>query len=439
MPKKVHLVSLGCPKNQVDSEQLLAKLAARNIHYASDPDEADVIVINTCGFIEAAKKESIDEILKAVRMKAGTGRQKLLVYGCLAKRYGEELRKEIPEIDALWGVAEEDAIIDYCSTLLRDTKISRTKENRNTKYIHGGPDQFHETPYAYLKIGEGCDRGCTYCAIPDIRGSYRSIQPDQVLSAAEGHIGSGIRELIVVAQDITSYGRELGGYDLARLLSDIAAIPGDFWIRLLYLYPTAVNDRLIETIASQEKICNYIDMPLQHTEKYILKLMGRAGSRTFFEKLMRHIREIIPDVALRSTFIVGFPQESEFDFEKMLEFARKIKFEHLGAFTYSREEGTPAARLKGHIPMRVKQSRYNRLMEMQAGISLAKNKTLIGRSFRALVDEADDGVAIARIYSQTPEIDGVVIVRDRTVAKGDFISVRIDRASDYDLEGSVIR
>jgi len=433
MPK-IHLVSLGCPKNQADSEQLLSKLTARNIHYASDPDEADVIVINTCGFIAAAKKESIDEILKAVRLKAGTGRKKLLVYGCLAKRYGEELRKEIPEIDALWGVAEEEAIVDYCSSLFREGKNSREKRSRNA-----GQDQFHDTPYAYLKIGEGCDRGCTYCAIPDIRGRYRSIQPDQILSAAEGQIRSGIHELIVVAQDITAYGSDLGGYDLTRLLTDIAAIPGDFWIRLLYLYPTAVNDRLIEAIASQEKICNYIDMPLQHTEKNILKLMGRAGSRTFFEKIIRRIREIIPDVALRSTFIVGFPQESEQDFERMLAFARKIRFENLGAFTYSREDGTRAAGLKGHIPVREKQSRYNRLMDMQAGIALAKNKALVGRSFRALVDEADAGVAIARIYSQAPEIDGVVIVRDLAVRKGDFISIRVDRASDYDLEGTVLK
>lgn len=433
MSRKVHLVSLGCPKNQVDSEQLLAKLADRNIHYASDPDEADVIVINTCGFIEAAKKESIDEILKAVRLKAGTGKKKLLVYGCLAKRYGAELKKEIPEIDALWGVAEEDAIIDYCSALLHEEKRSPAEKTGNIR-----PELFHDTPYAYLKIGEGCDRGCTYCAIPDIRGRYRSIQPDEVLKAAEGHVRTGMKELIVVAQDITAYGRDLGGYDLPRLLTDIAAIPGDFWVRLLYLYPTAVNDRLIETIAAQEKICNYIDMPLQHTEKNILQLMGRAGSRTYFEKLIRRIREIIPDVALRTTVIVGFPQESEADFEKMLAFARKIKFDRLGAFTYSREDGTPAAGLKGHIPMREKQSRYNRLMDMQAGISLAKNKALVGRSFRALVDEADEGVAIARLYSQAPEIDGVVIVRDRTVSKGDFISVRIDRASDYDLEGTVL-
>ncbi|MBA4371230.1 MAG: 30S ribosomal protein S12 methylthiotransferase RimO [Thermodesulfovibrio sp.] len=430
---KVHLISLGCPKNQVDSEQLLAKLAARNIHYASDPEEADVIVINTCGFIEAAKKESIDEILKAVRLKAG-GRKKLLVYGCLAKRYGEELKKEIPEIDALWGVAEEDAIIEYCSS-----RIPKTKGRTTLTIRRGSPDRFHDTHYAYLKIAEGCDRGCTYCAIPDIRGRYRSINPDEILSAAEGHIREGMRELIVVAQDITAYGRDLQGYDLSRLLTDLAALPGDFWIRLLYLYPTAVNDRLLETIASQEKICNYIDMPLQHTEKNILKLMGRAGSRTLFEKIIKRIREIIPDVALRSTVIVGFPQESENDFENMLAFAEKIQFDRLGAFTFSREDGTPAALLKGQIPKKIKQSRYNRLMAMQAGISLAKNKALVGKSFRALVDEAEEGIAIARIYSQAPEIDGVVIIKDSTIARGDFISVLIDKASDYDLEGSVLR
>ena len=440
MPK-VHLISLGCPKNQVDSEQLLKKLAERNIYYASDPEDADIIVINTCGFIEAAKKESIDEILNAVRLKAGTSLKKLLVYGCLAKRYGEELKKEIPEIDALWGVAEEEAIADYCSSALAPQKkhtnriLLRTIPKPARKR---GQDDFHTTPYAYLKIGEGCDRGCSYCAIPDIRGHYKSINPEQIMAAAEEHIRSGIKELIVVAQDITAYGSEFGTYDLAHLLRDLSSLSGDFWIRLLYLYPTAVNDRLLETIASLDKVCNYIDMPLQHTERSILKLMGRGGSRTYFEKLIRHIREIIPGVALRSTFIVGFPQETETDFSNMVEFARRMKLDRVGAFTYSREGGTRAAGLKGHLSASLKKARYNRLMDMQAGISLAKNKALVGQSFRALVDETEQGVAIARLYSQAPEIDGVVIIRNGNVSKGDFISVRIDRAADYDLEGTVI-
>lgn len=429
---KVHLISLGCPKNQVDSEHLLAKLEACDIHYAAVPEAADVIVINTCGFIEAAKKESIEEILKAVSLKAGSGK-KLLVYGCLAKRYGEELKKEIPEIDALWGVAEEEAIVDYCRA-----QVPQTAGRKRRSSGRPIPEQFHDTCYAYLKIAEGCDRGCTYCAIPDIRGSYRSIQPEEILAAAEGHLRQGMRELIVVAQDITAYGKDLRGYDLARLLTDLAAVPGDFWIRLLYLYPTAVNDRLLETIAAQEKICNYIDMPLQHTETNILKLMGRGGSRSAFENIIQRIREVIPGVALRSTVIVGFPQESETDFRNMLDFARKTEFDRLGAFTYSKEDGTPAALLQGQLPKRTKQSRYNRLMDMQASISLKKNEALVGRTLRALVDEADDGIAIARIYSQAPEIDGVLILRDRTLTRGDFISVRIEKASDYDLEGSVL-
>ena len=425
--RKVHLISLGCPKNQVDSEKLLSRLSAYDILYSADPAEAGIIIVNTCGFIGAAKEESINEILNAAALKSGPGRKKLVVYGCLAKRYGEELLREIPEIDALWGVAEDEAIADYCRSILGKRSVS------------GKADAFHDKPYAYLKIGEGCDRGCSYCVIPGIRGSYRSTEPDQVLSAAEEYLKSGMKELIVVAQDITSYGKDLRGYDLPRLIKEIAAIHGDFRIRLLYLYPTAITDTLLETIASTDNVCNYIDMPLQHTEKNILRLMGRGGSRAYFEKMIIRIRQIIPDVALRTTVIVGFPQETEDDFDNMLASIRRMKFDRLGAFTYSKEPGTPAAALKGQIPKRIRQSRYERLMEAQAPLSLRKNQEIVGRSFRALVDDTDGGVAIARLCSQAPEIDGVVILKDSSVAKGDFVKVMITRAGDYDIEGTVIR
>jgi len=425
--RRVHLISLGCPKNQVDSEGLLKKLSDRNIHYVSDPEDAAVILINTCGFISAAKKESVEEILKAAELKSGAGQKKLVVYGCLAKRYGEELRKEIPEIDALWGVSDEDAIAEYCDAVL------------GTSVDTAGPEKFFDKPYAYLKIAEGCDRGCSYCVIPSIRGKYRSLKPEAIISTAEDMVRCGTRELIVVAQDITAYGADLRGYDLPRLIHDLNALKGDFWIRLLYLYPTAVNDRLLETIAGSRKVCNYIDMPLQHTERNILKLMGRGGSRTLFERIIRRAREIIPAVALRTTFIVGFPQETAADFRNLVGFARKMKFDRLGAFTYSKEEGTPAAVLKGQVPERTRNSRLDMLMKAQAPISLSANREMVGRSLRALVDETEDGIAVCRLYSQAPEIDGVVIVRDATIAAGDFIEVRIDNASDYDLEGTVIR
>jgi ribosomal protein S12 methylthiotransferase len=424
---KVYLLSLGCPKNQVDSERLLKRLAEKNIFYSSDPASADLIMVNTCGFIEAAKKESVNEILKIAEIKAKDSSKKLIVYGCLAKRYADELKREIPEIDSIWGVGEDDGIVEYCSRIAAQKK---TKDKA---------DAFSDKPYAYLKIGEGCDRTCAYCVIPKIRGNYRSSDPEHILTEASALIKSGIKELNVIAQDITSYGSDMKGYDLSRLIRELAAIKGDFWIRLLYLYPTSINDGLIETIGSLDKVCKYIDMPLQHSEKKILSLMNRGGSRSYFERLIRRIREIVPEVAIRTTFIAGFPQETETDFDNMLGFVRKMKFERLGVFTYSREEDTAAYNLKGHLPKSVKQSRYNRLMEAQAPISLSKNQKLIGRSYRAIVDETDNEIAICRIYSQAPEIDGVVMVKDDGITAGEFINVRISKAYDYDLEGIIIR
>jgi ribosomal protein S12 methylthiotransferase len=254
---KVSLLSLGCPKNLVDSEKLLRKLKEKGISYASNPVESDILIINTCGFIESAKKESVEEILKLSKLKGAD--KKLLVFGCLAKRYGEELKREIPEIDALWGVGDEDRIVEYCSKILTKPEADHS-------------EKFTETPYAYLKIAEGCDKKCSYCVIPQIRGRFRSIPPDQILEEAEALIQSGKKELILIAQDITAYGSDLQNYNLSRLIRELASLDGDFWIRLLYLYPTSITDELIETIASEEKVCNYIDMPLQHTEKKILSL-----------------------------------------------------------------------------------------------------------------------------------------------------------------------
>lgn len=422
---KVHLLSLGCPKNLVDSEHLLEELHERGLSYSSDPEDADILMVNTCGFIEEAKRESIEEILRLAGFRGKEGK-KLVVFGCLAKRYGKELKKEIPEIDALWGVDDTEDIVEYCS--------------RNT----GGGDaaekgeKLADAAYAYLKIGEGCDRNCSYCAIPSIRGACRSRNPDEVLREAEALIYAGRKELILVAQDVTSYGKDLGGYDLSRLIREISALDGDFRIRLLYLYPSAINDRLLETIASEEKICKYVDVPLQHSEEKILKLMGRGGGRSHCERLISRIREIVPDVSVRTSLIVGFPGETEKDFEGMLRFVRKMKFDRLGAFKYSREKGTAAYGLKGQVPRAVKEKRYGRLMELQAGISADANEKLVGHTFRALVDEVDNGVAVARTCSQAPEIDGVVFIEDPNLKKGMFVNVEIKEAYDYDLKGVVV-
>jgi ribosomal protein S12 methylthiotransferase len=436
---KVHLLSLGCPKNLVDSEKLLKRLGEKGLRYCSSAEDSDILMINTCGFIEDAKQESVQEILKVAEMKEGN--KKLVVFGCLAKRYGADLRKEIPEIDALWGVGEEDRIVEYCEKYIVGAGLFACPAERQPHGVaHTGnklSDRFIDTPYAYLKIAEGCDRNCSYCVIPGIRGRFRSRPPDEILAEAEGFIRTGSKEIIVVAQDITSYGKDIDGYDLSRLVGDIASISGDFWIRLLYLYPASVDDRLIETIASEDKVCKYIDMPLQHASAKILRLMGRGGSASYFEKLITRIRSAVPRVNLRTTFIVGFPQETEKDFRELETFVRKMKFDRMGVFTYSKEEGTPSSKLKGQVPVRTRKARYERLMSAQSGISLEKNKSLVGRTFRALVDEVSDDIAIARISSQAPEIDGVVFVEDGNAKKGEFVTVEIVDAYDYDLKGRI--
>lgn len=420
---KVSLLSLGCPKNLVDSEKLLKKLEEKGIFYSSNPDESDILIINTCGFIGSAKKESIEEILKLSKLKGKN--KKLLVFGCLAKRHGEDLKREIPEIDALWGVGDDDKIVEYCTGII--TKSTQTKTS----------EMLTETPYAYLKIAEGCDKKCSYCVIPQIRGRFHSIPPEAILEEAKVLIQSGKKELILIAQDITEYGTDLKDYDLSRLIRDIASLKGDFWIRLLYLYPTSITDELIETIATEDKVCNYIDMPLQHTEKKILELMGRGGSRSYFEKLIAKIRHIIPDVNIRTTLIVGFPRETDAEFNAMIKFVQRIKFDRLGVFTYSKEEGSTAYKLKGQVSKKIKSERFSRIMTLQSEISLEKNKKLVGKSFKALIDDIEDNIAVARIYSQAPEIDGVVLIHDSKAEKGCFVNVKIEEAYDYDLKGSI--
>jgi ribosomal protein S12 methylthiotransferase len=422
---KVSLLSLGCPKNLVDSEKLLGKLKKHGILYSSNPEESDVLIVNTCGFIESAKKESIDEILKLSKFK---GEKKLLVFGCLAKRYGDELMREIPEIDALWGLGEDDKIVEYCREAIKEPGLHAVSQ-----------EILSDTPYAYLKIAEGCDRKCSYCVIPSIRGKFRSAPPDSILKEAKALIKAGKKELILIAQDITEYGTDLKDWNLSRLIRSIAALKGDFWIRLLYLYPTSIDDELISTIAAEEKVCKYIDMPLQHSEKKILQLMGRGGSRSYFEKLISKIRQKIPGVNIRTTFIVGFPGETEEDFNALAGFVKKIRFDRLGVFTYSREEGSSAFDLRQHISKKLRTERFNKLMSLQSPVSLEKNRKLLGHTFRALVDEKDADITVARIYSQAPEIDGVVLIKGNEAEKGSFVNVKIEEVYDYDLKAAIVK
>jgi len=429
--KRISIISLGCPKNLVDSEDLINRLYREGFVYTEEPEDAGLILVNTCGFIEDAKRESIEEILRFRETKKHGKR--LIVFGCLAKRYREELIKEIPEIDAIYGVGEEDEIVNYCRSISGESENGRPSR-QDRAYLQTGS-------YAYLKIAEGCNRGCTFCVIPSIRGPYRSLSPDEVINRAEGYISSGIKELILVAQDISSYGRDLrNGYDLSSLLKDIASIKGDFWIRLLYLYPSSIDDRLIETIAAEVKICNYLDIPLQHSEEGILKAMGRWGSKEHYKRLIMRLRDAIPGVTIRTTFIVGFPGEKERDFEGLKRFVEEMEFDRLGVFTYSREEGTKASRLDGQIPKGVREKRRAEIMSTQSRISLNKNLESVGHVYRALIDEVNGEIAIARLYSQAPEIDGVVIIEDSSgLEAGDFVDVKIIEAFDYDLKAEVLR
>jgi ribosomal protein S12 methylthiotransferase len=450
---KIHITTLGCPKNQVDSGHLIKAFASEGFIHTDNADDADIILINTCGFIRAAKEESIEEILRLSILR--TNGKRLIVFGCLAKRYKDELIKDIPEIDAIFGVGEDSSIIEYCKGIRnREDKKMRTSQLLNLPTSQS---------YAYLKIAEGCDKRCTFCVIPSIRGRFKSIPPERILKEAEEHIQSGVKELILVAQDITNYGRDIVGYNLVSLLKDVSSIKGNFRIRLLYLYPTEITDKLLECIAKDDKIQKYLDIPLQHSEDKILRLMGRRGTKKEYITLIRNIRRTIPGVALRTTFIVGFPGETEEDFNGLVDFIEEMRFERLGVFKYSKEEGSPAEKLKGHVPEKVKARRFDEIMRRQATISFEINRELIRKRYEAIIDEVDGSIAIARTYSHAPEIDGVVII-DRTEEQkigraedrqlktsehpsiraselkvGDFVSVEIVDAFDYDMKGRLIK
>ncbi|NOX21396.1 MAG: 30S ribosomal protein S12 methylthiotransferase RimO [Nitrospirae bacterium] len=422
-----YIHTLGCPKNTVDSDVLKKKLTEAGFYPASTPEEASLVLINTCGFIDAAKEESVEEILSYVEKKSPE--QKLIVFGCLAKRYLKELKKELPEVDAFFGVEDFKNILQYCKRFLNGRKPERVD-------FVGANDL---SSYAYIKIAEGCNRRCSFCVIPSIRGRLRSLSQKEIIKRAKELIIKGVKEIILVAQDITSYGKDLGGYSLSNLLYELNSLDGDFWIRLLYLFPDSINEGLIDAIKNNPRVCHYIDMPLQHSEDRILKLMNRPCSKRQIQETIKTIRQEIPDIVLRTAFIVGFPSETEQEFEALLNFIKEVQFDRVGAFLYSQEEGTPAFDLKDQIPDELKKDRYHRLMSIQAGISLEKNLRLVGKRLRVLVDEIDQDVALCRYYGQAPEIDGLVFIKGlrRPLMKGDFVDVTITRAYDYDLEAEL--
>ena len=436
---RFYLLSLGCPKNLADSEKLTGRLRLAGHRMVSEPEDAEVLMVNTCGFIEAAKEESIGEILRLAGTKEDG--KKLLVFGCLSQRYAEELRAELPEVDAIWGVGADEEIARY----LGNAAGPRGGRRR----IAPEPLRPSTFPYAYLKISEGCGRRCSFCSIPLIRGPLSNFGPDEILMEAEGYIRAGIKELILVSQDTASY--SVRGYRLPDLLKDICRLPGDFRVRLHYLHPSGVDGRLLSAMAGEPKAVKYLDMPLQHSSPRILKMMSRGGSGEKFKKTISRAREMMPGLAVRTTFIVGFPGESGEEFEGLLDFIRETAFDHAGAFVYSKEEGTKAAELPGQVRQGVKKSRWDRLMKAQAAISLEKNKALIGREMTALVDEAEGKIAVGRLESQSPDVDGVTFIKIKngnsgikikngntdggpTFKAGDFVRVLVAKAYDYDIE-----
>ena len=440
---KIGFVSLGCPKNQLDTEVMLGHIAEAGYEITPDETEADIVVINTCAFIEEAKKEAIDNILDIAWLKEHNNLKGIIVTGCLAERYREEVEREMPEVDAVLGTGSVHSIVSAIEAVERGERFSEFKDKNEVAL---GGDRIVTTgdAMAYLKISEGCNNRCTYCAIPDIRGKFRSRPIDDIIKEANELVsGLGIKELVVVGQDTTAYGIDLyGKYALAELLHRLAEETDVKWIRILYCYPDKITDELIDEFNKNEKLVKYIDLPIQHISSKILKRMNRRGNGELVRSVIKKLRTQVEGISIRSTAIVGFPGETEEDFLELCEFIKEAKFDHFGAFPYSREEGTPAYDFDDQIDEQVKQDRYDILMSQQLEISEALLKEKIGKKMTVLV-EAFDPVSeaySARSADNAPDIDGKVFISARkgALAEGDIINVEIIDALDYDLIAIVV-
>jgi len=436
---KCFLESLGCAKNLVDSEIMLALLVKEGYDLTSAPEEAEIIIINTCGFIESAREESVNTILEMTLMKESGSCKKLIVTGCLSQRYAKELRQEIPEVDAFIGTGNFHLITEVIENLSRKKKINLV----NTPYapLNIAIPRVVTTPfyYSYLKIAEGCNHKCSFCVIPELRGKYRSRLPEDIIKEARELAKNGVRELNVIAQDTTGYGQDLeGDYSLVKLLAELEKIEDLRWIRLLYFYPSTISDEVLSFMQESEKICNYIDLPLQHCEGNILKKMERGGNKESLLKLIDRIRTRIPDVPLRTSMIAGFPGETEKDFESLMDFIEKVEFDRLGVFEYSKEEGTKAGELKGQVRKKIKKERLHRLMTLQRDISLKKNRSLKGTIQEVLIEEILDSgpyKTAGRTRRDAPDIDGRIYLVNTGGNPGDIIRVKIIDGNEYDLMG----
>lgn len=438
---KILFVSLGCDKNLVDSEVMLGMLSEKGYQFTDEEEEAEVIVVNTCCFIHDAKEESIQTILELAELKKTGNLKALIVTGCLAQRYSEEIRQEISEVDAILGTSAIDQIVKAVEEALEGKKLAYMSSletppagDRRRLVTTGGH-------YAYLKISEGCDKHCTYCIIPKLRGKYRSIPMEQLVSEAEKLAEQGVRELILVAQETTLYGMDLyGEKKLPELLRRLCQVSGLYWIRLLYCYPEEITPELIEVIREEEKICHYLDMPIQHGSDSVLKRMGRRTTNEEIRARIHDIREAIPDICLRTTFITGFPGETEEEFEEMMEFINEMEFDRLGVFTYSPEEGTPAAEMAGQIEEELKEERRAQVMELQQEIAYEAAESMVGRRLYAMVEGklAEEEVYVARTYKDAPNVDGLLFIHtDHQLMSGDFVKVEVTDSVEYDLIGEI--
>ena len=439
---KILFISLGCDKNLVDSEVMLGMLTGKGYEITDDENEADVVVVNTCCFIGDAKEESIHNILEMAELRKAGDIKALIVTGCLAQRYKEEVQTEIPEVDAIIGTTAIDAIVETLEDVLAGQghnhieDINRTPVYDKSRIVTTGGH------YAYLKIAEGCDKRCSYCIIPKVRGNYRSIPMESLLAEARKLVEFGAKELILVAQETTLYGKDLyGEKSLPRLLHELCKIDGLYWIRILYCYPEEITDELIETIRTEEKVCHYLDIPIQHASDNILKRMGRRTNQAELRDMIARLRERIPDICLRTTLITGFPGETQEDHEELMAFVDEMEFDRLGVFTYSAEEDTPAAEFEDQIEEEIKKDRQAEIMELQQEIAFEKAENAVGRTVLAMIEGRlpDENAYAARTYMDAPNVDGLVFVQtSRELMTGDFVKVKITGSYEYDLIGDIV-
>lgn len=438
---KIMFVSLGCDKNLVDTEMMLGMLQQKGFTFTDDETEADIVVVNTCCFIGDAKEESINTLLEMAELRKNGSIRALLATGCLAQRYREEIQKEIPEVDAILGTMAIEEIAEAVEQVLQGERHNHFRE------LNSAPASYRDRVlttgghFAYLKIAEGCNKRCTYCIIPKVRGDYRSIPMEKLTAQAEALAEKGVRELILVAQETTLYGVDLyGKKSLPELLHRLAAISGIYWIRILYCYPEEITEELIETIAAEPKVCHYLDIPIQHASDEVLRRMGRRTNQEELRQWIGRLRERIPDICLRTTLISGFPGETQEDFEELYRFVNEMEFDRLGVFPYSQEEDTKAAEMPDQVPEEVKCFRRDELMELQQAIAFEKAEQMVGRVLDVMVEGkvADEDVYVTRTYRDAPNVDGYLFLNtSATLMTGDFVKVLVTDSNEYDLIGEI--